>query len=152
MGFISRHIKPLVIIILRVDTQTHMYTHFMDKINCRKIINISLCSISANLTTVFGKANRNLFLASRNSIYAVKAAWTRPCISSVLFSKTLSHASTTQGSNDQNFVAYFLQNCDHIWLFRKILLHAYDDTDNPTTIYDYSGRLCHMHSMTMTIQ
>ena len=34
----------------------------------------------------------------------------------------------------------------------KLSSHIFRDTDDPTTIYDHSGKLCRMLSMTLTIQ
>ena len=41
---------------------------------------------------------------------------------------------------------------NHIWPFRKTLLHTFCNTDDLMTIYGYSGKLCHMLSVTLMIQ
>ena len=44
------------------------------------------------------------------------------------------------------------QSNDHIWWFRKTSSHCFHDTNDPTTIYGDSGKLCHIVFVTLTIQ
>ena len=62
---------------------------------------------------------------------------------------------TICGYSRKTFITCFpwqWQSNDLAWAFRKILLHTFHNTGNPMTLDGYSGKLCRMLSMTLTIQ